>query len=77
MADGAVEINTAEEDGGAKHTEHEVGEVSAGQKDHGDERVHQDEPGVENTWTTPIWSLARKATETMSSGVIWQVISVT
>ena len=69
MADEAAEINTAPEDGEAKQTEHEVLEVSPENKDPVDEQVQNDEPVTESTWTAPIFSLARKATETISSGV--------
>ncbi|CAL8236444.1 unnamed protein product [Arctogadus glacialis] len=69
MADEAAEINTALEDGEAKQTEHEVLEVSTHSKEPTDKQVQNDEPIAESTWTAPIFSLARKATETISSGV--------
>lgn len=78
MADesGEVEVNTAVEDGEEKQQQDEP-EVSgaetheeAGDSD-GQGRTEKPAPetAVENSWSAPILSLARKATETISSGV--------
>ncbi|KAG7267472.1 hypothetical protein CRUP_007962 [Coryphaenoides rupestris] len=75
MADEAAEINTAAQDGEEKRAEREVWEVSAHRKDVDDddidERVRHDADDgavAESTWTAPILSLARKATETIGYG---------
>lgn len=75
MADEAGEVNTAAEDGkpGQHLDEHEVVKVETdsqfGRKD-GSDRTERSVPaGAEHSWSAPLLSLARKATETISSGV--------
>ncbi|KAA8589102.1 hypothetical protein FQN60_010447 [Etheostoma spectabile] len=71
MADEAGEVNTAVEDGEAKQQLCEP-EVSEAEPDggHGQERTEKPAPAAsESSWSAPILSLARKATETISSGV--------
>ncbi len=75
MADEAGEVNTAVEDGEAKQQRDE--EVSGAATDGesgggGDGQAPAERPApaaAENSWSAPILSLARKATETISSGV--------
>lgn len=80
MADEAGEVNTAAEDGEAKPRldEPEVsGAAIDGESVNGDGhgRTEKSAPApapaatAENSWSAPILSLARKATETISSGV--------
>ncbi|KAF7658431.1 hypothetical protein LDENG_00012970 [Lucifuga dentata] len=73
MADEAGETNTAAEDGEANQQQHElqVCEASTDSDPSGnDGQPRRDEtPGAESSWSAPILSLARKATETISSGV--------
>ncbi|KAL7395579.1 hypothetical protein ABVT39_019633 [Epinephelus coioides] len=75
MADEAGEVNTAVEDSEAEQQldEPEVSEAApeaeSGGSD-GQERTEKPAPAAtENSWSAPILSLARKATETISSGV--------
>ncbi|XP_076018832.1 RUN and FYVE domain-containing protein 1 [Genypterus blacodes] len=77
MADEAEETNTAVEDSEAKQEQHEP-EVSAAATDDDDAIACSDAPdrkpvsaaaAAEGSWSAPILSLARKATETISSGV--------
>ncbi|XP_034546804.1 RUN and FYVE domain-containing protein 1 [Notolabrus celidotus] len=75
MADESVEVNTAVEDGEAKEQQDET-EVSdiltEGEPDSTDRQDRAEMPApaaAENSWSAPILSLARKATETISSGV--------
>lgn len=75
MADEAGEVNTAVEDGEAKQQQNEP-EVSEPATDgesgdgDGEGRTEKSAPAApENSWSAPILSLARKATETISSGV--------
>ncbi|XP_049897674.1 RUN and FYVE domain-containing protein 1 [Epinephelus moara] len=75
MADEAGEVNTAVEDSEAEQQldESEVSEAApeaeSGGSD-GQERTEKPAPAAtENSWSAPILSLARKATETISSGV--------
>lgn len=75
MADEAGEVNTAVEDSEAEQQldEPEVSEAApeaeSGSSD-GQERTEKPAPAAtENSWSAPILSLARKATETISSGV--------
>ncbi|KAJ8014939.1 hypothetical protein DPEC_G00020970 [Dallia pectoralis] len=71
MADQVGDTNTAAMESEAKEPEvlctlpdsHPVAISSDTQR--------QDKPGTESNWSTPILSLARKATETISSGVIY------
>ncbi|KAM3866897.1 RUN and FYVE domain-containing protein 1 [Diretmus argenteus] len=66
MADEAEETNTAVADGDAKQPEEP--EVLGVETDvH--ERGQKEKPVAESSWSAPILSLARKATETISSGV--------
>ncbi|XP_041653971.1 RUN and FYVE domain-containing protein 1 [Cheilinus undulatus] len=75
MADESGEVNTAVEDGEAKQQQDET-EVSddaiegeSGDRS-GQEREEKSAPAAgESSWSAPILSLARKATETISSGV--------
>uniref|UniRef100_A0A8D3D0G1 RUN and FYVE domain containing 1 n=1 Tax=Scophthalmus maximus TaxID=52904 RepID=A0A8D3D0G1_SCOMX len=75
MADEAVEVNTAVGDVESKQQPHEP-EVSGAETDceagdsDGPARAARPTPAAENTWSAPLLSLARKATETISSGVI-------
>lgn len=69
MADEAGETNTAVDGSGANEPEPEVLEVATDSKADSDEEGQKDKPVAESTWSTPILSLARKATETISSGV--------
>lgn len=75
MADEAGEVNTAVGDGEAKPqlSEPEVsGDVARGESDNSDGhgRAEKATPAAaESIWSAPILSLARKATETISSGV--------
>ncbi|KAL0973828.1 hypothetical protein UPYG_G00211730 [Umbra pygmaea] len=74
MADEVVEINTAVRENEAKEEEPEVLEVLPDSHPVGissDEEGQKDKPAVESNWSTPILSLARKASETISSGVIY------
>ncbi|XP_076594755.1 RUN and FYVE domain-containing protein 1 [Chaetodon auriga] len=75
MADEAGEVNTAVEDGKAQQQPDEP-EVSEAATDgdssvsDGPDRTEKSAPAVaENSWSAPLLSLARKATETISSGV--------
>lgn len=73
MADEAGETNTAVEDGEAKQQPHEP-QVPAAATDDEDAAGGSDAPdrktaATEGSWSAPILSLARKATETISSGV--------
>uniref|UniRef100_A0A4W5RD70 RUN and FYVE domain containing 1 n=1 Tax=Hucho hucho TaxID=62062 RepID=A0A4W5RD70_9TELE len=72
MADGVSGTNTAAEERDAKEEEPEVLEVLPDSHPVGvssDEETSKDKPETESNWSTPILSLARKATETISSGV--------
>ncbi|CAJ1058142.1 RUN and FYVE domain-containing protein 1 [Xyrichtys novacula] len=77
MAEESGEVNTAVEDGEAKQQqdETEVSDVVAeGESDGSDGQDLAEKPApaaaaAENSWSAPILSLARKATETISSGV--------
>ncbi|XP_071772557.1 RUN and FYVE domain-containing protein 1 [Centroberyx gerrardi] len=72
MADEAGETNTAVEDGEAKQPEEEpevLGAATDGEASSGDGQGRKEKPVGENSWSAPILSLARKATETISSGV--------
>lgn len=77
MADEAGEVNTAVEDGEEKQPLHEPEGLSGAAADDesggsdGQDRTERSAPAVtaENSWSAPIVSLARKATETISSGV--------
>ncbi|XP_059201889.1 RUN and FYVE domain-containing protein 1 [Centropristis striata] len=74
MADEAGEVNTATEDGEAKQLdEPEVSEAAPqGESGGSDEQEPAEKPApaaAESSWSAPILSLARKATETISSGV--------
>lgn len=74
MADEAGEVNTLVQDGEAGEPRDELqvskAEVDAefGSSD-GPERTERSSPATENSWSAPLLSLARKATETISSGV--------
>lgn len=75
MADEAGEVNTAVEDGEAQQEPNEP-EVSEAATDgefsgsDGADRTEKSAPAAaENSWSAPLLSLARKATETISSGV--------
>uniref|UniRef100_A0A668AER4 RUN and FYVE domain containing 1 n=1 Tax=Myripristis murdjan TaxID=586833 RepID=A0A668AER4_9TELE len=70
MADEAGETNTAVEDGEAKQAEEpEVLGDATDSEASGDGRGQKEKPVAESSWSAPILSLARKATETISSGV--------
>ncbi|XP_029627638.1 RUN and FYVE domain-containing protein 1-like isoform X1 [Salmo trutta] len=72
MADGVSETNTAAEESDAKEEDPKVLEVLPDSHPVGvssDEETSKDKPATESNWSTPILSLARKATETISSGV--------
>ncbi|XP_031175159.2 RUN and FYVE domain-containing protein 1 [Sander lucioperca] len=75
MADEAGEVNTAVEDGEAKQQldEPEVSETAPDCESGGSDRQERTEKpapaAAESSWSAPILSLARKATETISSGV--------
>uniref|UniRef100_A0A8C7QS70 RUN and FYVE domain containing 1 n=1 Tax=Oncorhynchus mykiss TaxID=8022 RepID=A0A8C7QS70_ONCMY len=72
MADGVSETNTAAEESDAKEEDPKVLEVLPDSHPVGvssDEETSKDKPATESNWSTPIMSLARKATETISSGV--------
>lgn len=75
MAAEAGEVNTAVEDGEAKQQLDgpEVSEAAPdGESGGSDEQQPAQEPApaaTESSWSAPILSLARKATETISSGV--------
>lgn len=76
MADEAEEVNTVAEDGGADEQKNEVDasthetEGELGCHD-GPDRTEKfpATAAAENSWSAPLLSLARKATETISSGV--------
>lgn len=75
MADEAGEVNTAVEDGEAElqRDEPEVSEPAtvgdAGGSDEPERTEKSPQPAAETGWSAPLLSLARKATETISSGV--------
>nr|XP_029508186.1 RUN and FYVE domain-containing protein 1-like [Oncorhynchus nerka] len=72
MADGVSETNTAAEESDAKEEDPKVLEVLPDSHPVGvssDEETSKHKPATESNWSTPILSLARKATETISSGV--------
>ncbi|KAM7389546.1 hypothetical protein PAMP_023516 [Pampus punctatissimus] len=75
MADWSGEVNTAVEDGEEKQQQDELQVLEAatdGEVDDSDGhgRTEKSAPeAVESSWSAPILSLARKATETISSGV--------
>lgn len=75
MADEAGEVNTAVEDGEAEQQLHEpeVSEAAPDLESGGSEEPERPEKAspaaAESSWSAPILSLARKATETISSGV--------
>lgn len=75
MADEAGEVNTAVENNEAGELQDES-EVSKGETDgefggsDGPDGTEKSAPAAaENSWSAPLLSLARKATETISSGV--------
>uniref|UniRef100_A0A671U7A2 RUN and FYVE domain containing 1 n=1 Tax=Sparus aurata TaxID=8175 RepID=A0A671U7A2_SPAAU len=75
MADEAGEVNTAVEDGEAELHQDEpevsepdiVGDAGGSHEPEPPEKTPQ--PPAESSWSAPLLSLARKATETISSGV--------
>lgn len=75
MADEAGEVNTAVEDTDAKQQQDEPqvsGAATDGEAGDSDAQSPAEKPSpaaAESTWSAPILSLARKATETISSGV--------
>uniref|UniRef100_A0A3P8XMG9 RUN and FYVE domain containing 1 n=1 Tax=Esox lucius TaxID=8010 RepID=A0A3P8XMG9_ESOLU len=74
MADGVGETNTAGKESEAKEEEPEL--LEALPDSHpvvisSNEETQKDKSATESIWSTPILSLARKATETISSGVIY------
>ena len=79
MADEAGEVNTAVGDGDARRPSDEPGVSGAaagvGSGDgEGSGRTENPAPAApESAWSAPILSLARKATETISSGVSYAV----
>lgn len=80
MADEAGEVNTAVEDGEAKQPldEEVSGAATDGESGGSDEQDRAEKPAPaapENSWSAPILSLARKATETISSGVSYAAAS--
>ncbi|XP_038868580.1 RUN and FYVE domain-containing protein 1-like isoform X1 [Salvelinus namaycush] len=77
MADGVSETNTAAEESDAKEEDPKVLEVLPDSHPVGvssDEEISKDKPATESNWSTPILSLARKATETISSGVSYGAV---
>uniref|UniRef100_A0A8C9Y9X6 RUN and FYVE domain containing 1 n=2 Tax=Sander lucioperca TaxID=283035 RepID=A0A8C9Y9X6_SANLU len=81
MADEAGEVNTAVEDGEAKQQldEPEVSETAPDCESGGSDRQERTEKpapaAAESSWSAPILSLARKATETISSGVSYAAVT--
>ncbi|KAK2849346.1 hypothetical protein Q5P01_009180 [Channa striata] len=77
MADEAGEVNTAVRDGEAKPQLGEAQDSGAASDESGNDDGHGRKEkttpaaAAENSWSAPILSLARKATETISSGVIY------
>lgn len=70
MADESEEVNTAVEDGEAKQLEDEPRVSETGPDDEtGDGHGQAEKSAAESSWSAPLLSLARKATETISSGV--------
>lgn len=76
MADEAEEVNTAAEDGEASEQKNEPEPSTNETEDQfggsdGPDRTENAAPAAvaENSWSAPLLSLARKATETISSGV--------
>lgn len=81
MADGAEEVNTAAEDG---DTVQQLQETEVYEADKSSESGCSDGPdfvgkpppaSTEHSWSAPLLSLARKATETISSGVSYAATS--
>uniref|UniRef100_A0A671UBN0 RUN and FYVE domain containing 1 n=1 Tax=Sparus aurata TaxID=8175 RepID=A0A671UBN0_SPAAU len=79
MADEAGEVNTAVEDGEAELHQDEpevsepdiVGDAGGSHEPEPPEKTPQ--PPAESSWSAPLLSLARKATETISSGVSYSI----
>lgn len=69
MAEEAKEPNSVEEDCNVKDEEADVLELVQDKKDNRNEEEPKNRPAAESTWSAPILSLARKASETISSGV--------
>lgn len=69
MAEEAKEPNSVEEDSNVKDQETDVLEVVQDEKENGNEGEQKTRQASESTWSAPILSLARKASETISSGV--------
>lgn len=75
MADESGEVNTAVEDGEEKQQQDEPqvsGASSDGESGDSDGQARPEKcapEAAESSWSAPIMSLARKATETISSGV--------
>ncbi|XP_029961326.1 RUN and FYVE domain-containing protein 1 isoform X2 [Salarias fasciatus] len=69
MADEAGEVNTAVEDLEEKQEEDEAEESGAAEEREPDGPERSEESGSAHSWSAPILSLARKATETISSGM--------
>nr|XP_057919052.1 RUN and FYVE domain-containing protein 1 [Doryrhamphus excisus] len=72
MADELGEVNKTEGDGEAKQ-EHDGSKLLNTETDDNardnNSLHHADKPAVESSWSAPLLSLARKATDTLSSGV--------
>ncbi|XP_046874607.1 RUN and FYVE domain-containing protein 1 isoform X2 [Hypomesus transpacificus] len=69
MADEVEETNTAVEESDSTHPEADVLEVPADNGVNSDAEDQKAKPVAESNWSAPILSLARKASETISSGV--------
>ncbi|CAN9514834.1 unnamed protein product [Ophioblennius macclurei] len=69
MADEAGEVNTAVEDREEKEEEDEAEASGAAEEGEPDEPERSEPSGAAPSWSAPILSLARKATETISSGM--------
>ena len=69
MADGVEETNTAVEESDSTQPEADVLEVPADNGVNSDAEDQKAKPVAESNWSAPILSLARKASETISSGV--------
>lgn len=75
MAEEAGEVNTAVEDGGAAQPrdEREVSNAESNGELGGSDGLERKEKSAEYSWSAPLLSLARKATETISGGVSYAV----
>ncbi|XP_063046489.1 RUN and FYVE domain-containing protein 1 [Engraulis encrasicolus] len=69
MAEEAKEPNSVGEDNNVEGEEPEAAGLVEDGKEQSNEEEQTSKPATESTWSAPILSLARKATETISSGV--------